>query len=87
MSRCENCIHWEITMTLEGLRCWKETALWLPGNTHVLLCSDCIEKVMEDFSTPQTQPVESHYKGPFFFINKMDVLVKNTDKEHFFFMS
>lgn len=72
-------------MTLEGLRCWKETALWLPGNTHVLLCSDCIEKVMEDFSTPQTQPVESHYKGPFFFINKMDVLVKKYRQRAFLF--
>lgn len=52
-SRCEICIHWKITMTLEWLRCWKETAPWFPGNTHTPLCSGCIEKVMEDSSSPE----------------------------------
>jgi len=46
-------------MTLEWLRCWKETAPWLLGNTHMLLCSNCIEKVMEDSSSAWTQAVSS----------------------------
>lgn len=37
----------------------KETAPWLLGNAHMLLCSDGIEKVMEDSSSPQIQPVSS----------------------------